>query len=482
MNTSWVTALVFAADLVLRVGLSLHVLRRRLPVGDSLAWLGLILVFPFAGGIIYLLLGLYRLGPRRTKRLAAVHAACRGWRPRGSEDVDAAATLDSTGLSLARLSDRILEAPLLPGNRLELLAGAARAFPAVIADIDGAAATCDLESYIWYPGGWADDVGQALLRAARRGVTCRVLLDAVGSGDFLASSWPRRLREGGVRVQAALLTGVLRSFVARPDLRLHRKIVVVDGKIAYAGSLNVADPRLFKKGAGVGQWVDALVRLQGPAAEDLAITFRKDWAVETGEPPEGLRPDRPAAPVLAGDAVVQVLSSGPHANVRAIEQVVLAAIYAADHEVVLTTPYFVPTEALLTALLTAAGRGVSITLIVPARVDSRLTAYASRTYLADLRAAGARIALYRDGLLHTKSITVDGRLSLFGSLNLDPRSLHLDFEVTLAVYAAAFTASLRALQDEYLSRCDFPDVAALRPRSAWERLLEDVSRLLGPVL
>jgi len=478
MDLNWVTALVYAADLVIRVGLALHVLRRRLPVGEALAWLGLILVFPFAGGLLYLLFGLYRLGPRRTRRIAAVQAVTRDWRVQTPSGED---RLDPAGQALARLGETLLEAPLLSGNRLELLPGAERGFQALLADLDRATATCDIESYIWSPGGWPDDVAEALLRAARRGVACRVLLDAVGSKDFLASSWPRRLAEGGVRVQAALLTGALRALVARPDLRLHRKIVVIDGNVAYAGSLNMADPRLFKKHVGVGEWVDALARIEGPAVDGLNMVFLRDWAIEADVPPDQFRA-RPIPAVPAGEAAVQILPSGPYQRVRAIEQVVLGAIYAAEREVVLTTPYFVPTESLQTALMTAAARGAAVTLIVPTRVDSRLAALASRAYLADLRAGGAHVALYRDGLLHTKSITVDGRFSLFGSLNLDPRSLHLDFEVTLAVYDAGFTAALRALQEEYLGRSQLPDVETLRPRSAWGRLGEDVARLLGPVL
>jgi cardiolipin synthase len=184
----------------------------------------------------------------------------------------------------------------------------------------------------------------------------------------------------------------------------------------------------------------------------------------------------------AGSAAVQVLPTGPDARVEAIEQVVLMALYAATHEVVLTTPYFVPSESLLYALLSAAGRGVQVTLIVPAKVDSRLVQFASRAYQTDLLAAGVRVAQYQGGLLHTKSITVDRTFSLFGSLNLDPRSLRLDFEITLAVYDAEFTLALRRLQQVYQDRSELLDLAACRARSAVERFKEDTARLVGPVL
>jgi cardiolipin synthase len=284
-------------------------------------------------------------------------------------------------------------------------------------------------------------------------------------------------------VQAALPAGLLRLFFVRPDLRLHRKIAVFDGTVGYTGSLNLADPLLFKKEAGVGQWVDALVRVQGPAVEVLAATFLEDWALETGEPLEGLR-KTVSVPRSAGAGPIplQVLPSGPAEHVEAIEQVVLTAVYAASRELVLTTPYFVPSESLLTALLSAAARGVQVTLIVPAKVDSRLVHYASRAHQVDLLAAGVQVALFGGGLLHTKSITVDGQYSLFGSLNLDPRSLRLDFEITLAVYDTAFTAALRGLQQSYLDRSVLLDLAACRSRSAAEDFAEDAARLVGPLL
>jgi cardiolipin synthase len=280
----------------------------------------------------------------------------------------------------------------------------------------------------------------------------------------------------------ALPTGPLRLLFVRPDLRLHRKIVVIDEEIGYTGSLNVADPKLFKKEAGVGQWVDAFARVEGPAVQALMETFRKDWTVETGEAIEPSEGASASSPQPVGAASVQVLATGPAARVDAIEQIVLMAIYLARREVVLTTPYFVPSESLLNALLSAAGRGVGVTLIVPAQVDSRLTHFASRAYQTDLIAAGVRVALFKGGLLHTKSITVDSRFSLFGSLNLDPRSMRLDFEITLAIYGVDFTTALRQLQEHYLSDSSILDLVACRSRSVMERFKEDAARLVGPIL
>jgi cardiolipin synthase len=486
-NGHWFTHTIVVADLGIRIGFSLRVIKRRLPVGVSLAWLAIILIFPFAGAVIYLVLGEYRLGRSRIRRAVAYQDAMRA---KSSEGADAArtdpASLGPPGVAVARLAESVLGAPVLAGNRLELLENAEAAFPVLIADIDRAAKSCNLEFYIWFPGGRADEVVAAMIRAAKRGVECRILVDAIGSKEFLKSTLVEELCQGGVKVGTALPAGPLSLFFVRPDLRMHRKIVVIDSVVGYTGSLNVADPKLFKQDAGVGQWVDAFARVQGPAVAALEAVFRKDWAVETGETIAAQKPGFSEKPGFfsdsEGSAGVQVLPTGPAVRVDAIEQVVLMALYAAEREVVLTTPYFVPSESLLTAMLSAAGRGVQVTLIVPAKIDSKLVHFASRANQTDLLAAGVRVALFEGGLLHTKSITVDGRFCLFGSLNLDPRSLRLDFEITLLIHDEDFTAALRKLQEVYLAKSSILDLAACRARSKLELLAEDSTRLVGPVL
>jgi cardiolipin synthase len=226
-----------------------------------------------------------------------------------------------------------------------------------------------------------------------------------------------------------------------------------------------------------------MVRVRGPAVEGLAVTFLEDWELEVREGLERLAKTSDIHPIEAcGDCVVQVAPSGPLLRNDAIQQILLMAIYAARRELVMTTPYFVPDEALLRALLTAAGRGVAVTMVVPAKVDSWLVRLASQAHKGDLVKAGVRVALFNRGLLHTKSITVDGEFSLFGSLNLDPRSLFLNFEITLAVYDRTFTSELRELQQSYLGQSELMDLAAWQSRSGLRRFAENTARLLGPLL
>jgi len=215
----------------------------------------------------------------------------------------------------------------------------------------------------------------------------------------------------------------------------------------------------------------------------LAVTFLEDWELETGEGLDKLAETGDVHPLLeVGTTAAQVVPSGPLVRTEAIQQILLMAIYAARRELVLTTPYFVPDEAMLTALVSAARRGVDVSIVVPAKVDSLLVRFASQAHKTDLLAAGIRIAQFHGGLLHTKSITVDNEFSLFGSLNLDPRSLHLNFEITLSIYDPEFTGRLRRLQQSYLQQSELLDLAVWQSRSSVARFTESVARLLGPLL
>lgn len=482
--SAWFTFGLLLLDLTIRFGLSIRVIMRRRPVGVTLAWIAILMMSPFLGALVYILIGERWLGRKRLKRVATVSEPFRERLAEleGREKVD----WTSVGVEcepLARVALASTYIPAMPGNAWRLLDSAAEVFQSLVADIDQAQRTCHLEFYIWNPGGEADLVAEALLRAAQRGVVCRVLVDSVGSRDFLRGGLAGKLRAGGVQVVAALPAGIIRMFFARVDLRLHRKIVVIDGEVGYTGSMNLVDPRCFKQDAGVGEWVDAMVRIEGPAVEGLAITFLADWAVEGDEPTDQLLAQSGVHVVpKLGTAAVQVCPSGPTDREQAIQEVLLTAIYAARHELILTTPYFVPDETLLMALISAAHRGVEVTLIVPARVDSRMVRLASTTCRGDLTDAGVNIMEFSGGLLHTKSVTIDGEFSLFGSLNLDPRSLYLNFEITLGVYDRDFTRALRDLQRRYLRACLPMNMHIWNARTPLRRLLANVGRLLSPLL
>jgi len=480
----WLAVLFVAAHLALQLVLAVRVIMRRRSVGESLAWILVVFVFPVIGPLSYLLMGELRLGRRRMRRFIELFPPIQEW----LAEVAHRLPVHWSGLGvecepLSRLAQETLGLPTQPGNQLELIEDWQHVFERLVADIDQAEQTVHLEFYIWHVGGVADDVVAALVRARGRGVICRVLLDALGSRAFLRSDLAQQLREAGVQVQGALQGGLLRMPFVRFDLRLHRKIVVIDGRLAYTGSLNLVDPRYFKRDAGVGQWVDAMVRVQGPTVESLAVTFLADWYVETDNSLEDLRTGGGVRQQQhQGDCAVQVLPSGPAYSSDAIEDVLLMAVYAARRELVLTTPYFVPSESLRIALASAARRGVKVILIVPAKVDSLLVRYASQAFKGDLLRAGVRIANFDGGLLHTKSVTIDGEMSLFGSLNLDPRSMRLNFEISLAVYDNDFAKRLRALQQTYIDRSELMNLELWSHRPRRQQFAENCARMFGPLL
>ena len=466
---------------------ALRIIWVRRPPGVALAWILIVTIMPIVGISAYLLIGERPTGRTRKERIEAIAPAY----------AEMTALFDARFPQTSRLITPHFQAmavlaehhggmPPVAGNQLALYADAQTILHGMIADIDAARSRCDIEFYIWNPGGTADLVGEALIRAAARGIACRVLLDELGSATFWKSAWPDRLGQAGVKLIKACAIHPLRLQFGRADLRLHRKIVAVDQHIAWTGSLNLVDPAFFKQDAGVGEWVDAMVRVVGPAASALTTVFEGDWAVESGNIQgftEFLNQMRKLpVPAAAGEYLIQAVPSGPSYKVTNISHLLLSAVLDARKEVVLTTPYFVPDDALFQALQTAACRGVDVTLIVPERVDSKLVRYASRSYMADLLAAGVKIQQFTGGLLHTKSLVVDSEFTLFGSVNLDMRSLRLNYEITLMIYDAGFSGQVRALQQQYLARSTpiNPDTWADRP--LLERLKENATQLMAPLL
>ena len=478
--------LAFLILVLVALAIAVRVVMSRPATGVGLAWLLLVATLPAIGSALYLLIGERRIGLRRARRLADLrldHAklteAAIG---DGLTDIDwprhpaAARQLDQLGR-------RTVGSPTVRGSQFQLVSDTLEILQAIARDIDDAQTSVLMEFYIWHEGGAADDVLEALIRAAGRGVACRVLVDAVGGRPWWRGTQPRRLRKAGVEVMPALPVGPIRAFFGRADLRLHRKIVVVDGHIAWTGSLNLVDPRLFKQDAGVGEWVDAMVRIEGAIVALLGATIIGDWALETRESVYELVEHAQLKLVApTGPADAQVIASGPGETKDGLVQMLLGLINAAETELTLTTPYLIPDEPMLLALRGAAGRGVKVTLIVPEVVDSFSARHASHSYFADLLEMGVEIRLFHGGLLHTKSIMVDGTMSMFGTANLDYRSLWLNYEVALFIYEAEFAEKLRVLHQGYLEASHVVDPAVWSKRSYGQRLIENTLRLASPLL
>jgi cardiolipin synthase len=307
------------------------------------------------------------------------------------------------------------------------------------------------------------------------------MADDLGSRRMIGSEPWRAMESAGVHLARALPIGnpLLRVITGRIDLRNHRKIVVIDDRITYCGSQNCADPEFLVK-AKYAPWVDAVIRFEGPVARQNQILFTADWMAHTDEDlRELLR--RPVAAAGSG-LPAQVIGTGPTLRASAMPEMFEALIYAARRELVITTPYYVPDEAMQAALCASARRGVATTIVFPARNDSWVVSAASRSYYADLLAAGVRIFEYVGGLLHTKSLTLDGEITLIGSANMDRRSFELNFENNILFWEPALTADVRRRQESYIAK-SVAVSADLVERWSWRRRLWNNSlAILGPVL
>lgn len=497
-TTHWsyhlISTIILLTDLTIRIGLSVRVIMRKRSYGVSLAWLVIILLVPFVGALCYLFLGENRLSDRRAAHAQNTSQHYQRWLATLRNRAPVAwSELEPKCSALHHQADTLIGIPALAGNRLHFLETTSSIMRSLIADINNARSTCHLQFYIWQPGGVVDDVAAALKDAARRGVTCRILVDGIGSSDFLQSDAATSLRRCGIIILESLPTGLIKALFARIDIRNHRKIVVIDGKVAYTGSQNMVDPRFFKQGEELGQWIDLMVRIEGPVVETLAGTFISDWFLETEtdkdnstsldndiERVQAMADVQPSLPV--GDVAVQLVPSGPGFSPEAIHSLLLTTIYAAQKALTLTTPYFVPDEAILTALKSAAHRGVDVRIIVPKNSDSSLVQYASRARYESLLRAGVHLFLYEDGLLHTKTITIDDDFALLGSVNLDMRSFWLNFEATLFIYNQRFTEQLRKIQQRYEQDSHNLQLDSFTKRPVLEQFLENSALLIGPLL
>ena len=464
---SMVLTLVVMARILLRPN--------RVPA-SRVAWLVVVGALPLVGIVAYLLLGEVNIGRRRVVRVREALARIPNYIGGGSEEI-----VPERYRNLFRLGHSVSGFWPVGGNAGRLLADSNATIDAMVADIDAAKRHVHVLFYIWLADNNGRKVIEALKRAAARGVTCRVMVDDVGSRGLVRSPHWQAMREAGIKVASGLAIGnpLLRVFTSRIDLRNHRKIVVIDGRITYCGSQNCADPEFLVK-ARYAPWVDAMVRFEGPIAHQNQLLFAGDWMAGVSEDLGGLL-HAPAATQDSTSMPAQVIGTGPTVRYSAMQEVFQSLLFAARHEIVITTPYYVPDDSLQSALCATAYRGVDTTIIFPARNDSWIVAWASRSYYSDLLAAGVRIYEYQGGLLHTKSLTVDGELTLIGSANMDRRSMELNYENNILVYDPGLTEAMRTRQREYMERSREVTRGEVARWSMPRRLLNNTVATLGPL-
>jgi cardiolipin synthase len=441
-----------------------HALLHKRDPRSGLGWVYVCLTFPLLGPLLYSTFGVNRI--RTLGRRLLPTGAERG---RGGELPD---EVPAEMLEIAKTSNAVTRRPLVPGNAVEELFDGEGAYPAMLAEIEGARRSIDLSTYLWD----TDEVGrgfvEALGAAAARGVEVRVLIDGIGEWYSLPRVGPLLARRG-VRVERFLRPTPLRPNL-HLNLRNHRKILVVDGEVGFTGGMNIGGRHMVSAPENRRRTRDVQFRVRGPVVAQLAQAFLEDWAFAAGEP----APERePPAPPPAGGAWCRGISVGPNEDYDALTWILGGALTTARRRVRIMTPYFVPIPELITSLNNAALRGVEVDVLLPLRSNLRFVDWATRAMVWEMMRHGVRFHVQLPPFAHTKILLVDDHYAQVGSANLDPRSLKLNFEFQLEVFDAALVARLdehvrgaraqaRELRLEELERLALP----LRLRNATARL------------
>jgi cardiolipin synthase A/B len=449
---------------------------------SRVAWLAVILSLPAIGMLAYLLFGEVSIGRKRVAKMRAIERSMPQPLPGTPTDqANLHAQIPNRSTHLFHVGRSISGFDPVAGNSARLMDDSNAAIASIVADIDAAKEHVHVLFYIWLTDNNGCKVVDALIRATKRGVTCRAMVDNLGSRGMLKSAQWKAMKAAGVKLAVALGIShfVIRAPFRRFDLRNHRKIVIIDNAITYCGSQNCADPE-FRVKAKYAPWVDAVMRFEGPIAQQNQRLFAIDWMTATDEDIHQLLelPLRAPNPGF----VAQVVGTGPTLRNSAMPEMFESLVYAARREITITTPYYVPDESLQNAICSSAYRGVKTTIIFPARNDSWIVGGASHSYYADLLDAGVTIYEYIGGLLHTKSLTLDGEITLIGSANMDRRSFDLNYENNILFCDAAMTAAMYERQQQYIAQSRLVTREMVQswpmPRHLWNNALA----LLGPIL
>jgi cardiolipin synthase len=441
---------VIVLDVVIRVLAVVFVPKNRRPA-TAAAWLLAIFFIPYAGLIAFLLFGSTKLPRRRRRKQQQINRyvmnATEGIRV-ATEQPD----WPPWFASLAALNRRLGAMPLLGGNTARLFGEYDRSIAEMTEAVRTAESFVHVEFYILSLDATTAPFFDAMEDALARGVTVRVLLDHIASLRVRGYRRTiRRLKSMGAEWHLLLPVQPYRGRYQRPDLRNHRKLLIIDGRVAFMGSQNMIDrtyDRWTNRRRGL-RWKDLMVRLEGPIVAELNTIFISDWFAETDVLLE--RESRQSvAPVGGEDLDCQVVPSGPGFERENNLRLFNGLIYAAQKRVVLVSPYFVPDDSMLYAVTTAAQRGVQVELFVSEIGDQAVVFHAQRSYYESLLQAGVVIWLYRKPtILHAKHFTIDDDVAVVGSSNLDMRSFTLNLEVSLMVRGRGFVDQLRQLEEGY---------------------------------
>ncbi|HMF18907.1 MAG TPA: cardiolipin synthase [Gemmataceae bacterium] len=466
--------LYLISEWAIRLVMLIYVPQKRNPAAAR-TWLLLIFIFPFGGLLLY---GLFGRAYMSQRRLRAQERISHFIRTTGKEHLGQYACrpdLTPPFRHLVTLIENLGDFGILGGNQVEILADYEGAINRLIADIDGAKEHVHLLYYIFADDQTGNRVADALAAAVKRGVACRVLIDSLGSKSSRRTLAPR-MRAAGIEVTLLLPVRWFRRRGTRADLRNHRKITVVDGQIAYVGSQNLVNAD-FKEGI---TYEELVARVTGPVVLQLQAIFLADRSFDTDEHID--RAKLFPKEQMPGTSPAQVLPSGPSYPYANNQRLIASLIHAAQKRVVITTPYFIPDDAILQAMQTAVLRGVEVHLVVSRKADQLLVGLAQRSYYEGLLEAGVKIHLYKHKFLHAKHLSIDDAIVLVGSSNMDMRSFRLNAEISLLAFDPKVAADLRAVQERNFAQADLLMLEEWRKRPALARISQNLARLVDSVL
>lgn len=446
---SWAILILTLLDFAIRV-LALGIIPGNRRPTTAMAWLLCIFIVPTLGLLLFLLFGNFRLSRRRRAQQDAVNTRIRA----GTSDLEEMESRydgPEWVASAAELNKTLGSLPMVDGNSVELLPGYPDSIKAMAEAVRGAKSFVNAEFYIMSTDHVTDDLFTAMEEAAERGVEVRVLFDHLGSIRIKGyKELKARLNASKILWRPMLPLNPLHGQWRRPDLRNHRKIMVIDGEIAFTGSQNLIEPSYNNpKHRKVGrEWVELMACMRGPIVTTLNVAFATDWLSETDESLERQLEHRPEP--HPGNITAQVVPSGPGFVTENNLRLFNTLIYSAQHRISLCSPYFVPDDSLLYAVTTAAQRGVEVELFVSEKGDQFLVHHAQQSYYKALLEAGVRIYLYKAPfVLHAKHFTIDNEVAVLGSSNMDMRSFSLNLEVSVMLLGEDIVQRIRAVEDTY---------------------------------
>ena len=525
------------AHFLIMLWLVVRVIQQQRRQSVAIAWIAVLFALPVVGIIGYMLFGEINIGHQYRKRSLMAQKLLRDFANAHQIDFNKISeNLDTEARQLSNIALLKTGLGVYDNHTLTLITDADHIFASLLADIRAANTIILLEFYIVSPQGRVIELLEALMAATQRGVSVHLLADSVGSHAFFRSSWVKKLKDAGVFVHESLPVGLFKTIVKRIDIRNHRKLAIFDSCYGYTGSFNLIDPDFFKQDAHVGKWIDVMIRVESHdtvnSVKAMALVTTTDISAETnanfsnlekivnrftkslyidtsklhhrklqheanargaGQNANTRVPNPPLLKILplqsslqaypsVSQVSLQLIPSAPELTGHVIYETLVCAIFAAKKQVVITTPYFVPDDALLLAMTTAAKRGVKVILNVPKKVDSLLVQFASQAYFDPLLSAGVQIYLFNAGLLHAKILCVDDDYCLFGTVNMDMRSFYLNMEVSMAIYNRTMTQQILTCQHEYLRQSEPLQRDRWQQRSFGAKFLDNAIRLFSPLL